>query len=188
MDWQLLSYVFGLIFIAELPDKTALACVVLGSRFKPWPVFIGAAAAFLAQGVIAVTFGYLLSELPQKILHLGIGALFVLFGILMWFKKDSEEPKNIPDVSSLKVISISFVTIFIAELGDFTQLSTMALAAKFNTPIPILIASTLALWLVAAMAIFSGREAKKYINNPAMKKLASIVFFTAGVIYIFTGF
>lgn len=188
MDWQLVSYIFGLIFIAELPDKTALACLVLGSKYKPWPVFAGAALAFFVQNVIAVACGSLLAQLPQTILHRGVGIAFVIFGLIMFLKKESARIREPAAAPFFKIASISFTTIFMMELGDFTQLATAAFAARFNMPMTVLAASTLALWSVAALAIFSGNETKSYVNNPNIRKLAAAIFVLAGAVFIFTSY
>ena len=72
----LFATVYGVIFFAELPDKTALAALVLATRHRPLPVFLGASLAFTLQSIIAVAAGSLLAQLPSGAVHFGSG-LFV---------------------------------------------------------------------------------------------------------------
>src|SRR3954449_2616115 len=89
----IIATVFGLIFVAELPDKTAVAGLVLGTRY-PWRwVFTGMAAAFLTHVVIAVAAGSLLTLLPRRPVEAVVAALFLLGAVLVWREglEDEEE-------------------------------------------------------------------------------------------------
>ena len=74
--WAHFFSVFGVVFVAELPDKTALAALVLATRHRPLPVLVGAGVALTIQSVVAVAAGHLLSLLPPRPVHLFAGALF----------------------------------------------------------------------------------------------------------------
>ena len=76
--------VFGVIFVAELPDKTALTTFVMATRHKPLPVFVGAAAALAFQSLAAVLAGALLGKLPAHVVHVGAGSLFMITAGVMW--------------------------------------------------------------------------------------------------------
>src|SRR6202007_753803 len=76
---------------AELPDKTILACLILSSRYRPWVVFAGAAAAFLAQVVVAVAAGGALSRLPHRVVEACAAAAFAVGAVLLWRHKAKEE-------------------------------------------------------------------------------------------------
>ncbi len=80
--FQLLLSVFGVIFVAELPDKTALAALVLATHYEPLPVFLGAGLALTVQSVVAVAAGGLLSTLPTRTVHVGAGVLFLVCAVL----------------------------------------------------------------------------------------------------------
>ena len=88
IDWPLFFSTFGLIFLAELPDKTAFACLLMGARNHPAAVFLGVAAAFAIQSLVAILAGDVISLAPQKWVHLGAGLLFVVFAVLLWREKD----------------------------------------------------------------------------------------------------
>ncbi len=81
MNWDLFRSVFFLIFIAELPGKTAFATLLLASRSRPTPVFIGVALAFTVQTIVAVLFGSLIALLPPNWVHLAAGLMFFWFAL-----------------------------------------------------------------------------------------------------------
>lgn len=158
---------FLIILPAELPDKTVLACLLLGSRFRPGFVFAGAAAAFAVQAALAVTAGGLLGLLPHRPLQVGVAALFVLGAVLLLRQRhtdtDSYMEEHRPRRSFLPVAATSFAVVFVAEFGDLTQILTANLAAKYHQPLPVGIGSALALWVAAGVAILGGRSLLKVI-------------------------
>src|SRR5476651_1526283 len=79
--------------IAELPDKTALATVLLATRGNPWAVFIGVAGAFVIQSVVAVLCGGLIGLAPRQYVRIASGILFLIFAVLMWRRKDEKDEK-----------------------------------------------------------------------------------------------
>jgi putative Ca2+/H+ antiporter (TMEM165/GDT1 family) len=82
---------FGTIFVAELPDKTMLATIVISARFKrPFAVWAGAASALTTQMLIAVVAGRLLELLPERPVRLGVAVLFAVGAIVLW--RSSDEP------------------------------------------------------------------------------------------------
>src|SRR5215831_14839886 len=98
MSPRLFLTVYGIIFIAELPDKTALAALALATRHRALPVFLGAALALAAQSLIAVAAGSLLARLPVHYVRIGAGALFLVCALVMWLRKieDSGEAAREP--------------------------------------------------------------------------------------------
>src|SRR3954468_13096927 len=84
LDPRIFATVFGVIFLAELPDKTAVATLVLATRYRPWPVFAGTALALVLQSLIAVAAGGVLALLPPRPVHIGAGLLFLISAVLMW--------------------------------------------------------------------------------------------------------
>ncbi|MFI5063832.1 MAG: TMEM165/GDT1 family protein, partial [Streptosporangiales bacterium] len=83
LDFAVALTVFAVIFLAELPDKTALASLVLGTRYRPLHVFTGVAAAFTVHVALAITAGSLLALLPHRLLQVLVGALFLLGAVLL---------------------------------------------------------------------------------------------------------
>ena len=185
-SWHLLLTVFGVIFVAELPDKTALAALVLATRHRAAPVFLGTALALTVQSLVAVGAGQLLSLLPARPVHIGAGILFVVSAVVMWRRKsdDDEDAKNAEGAGFWKTLWTVFVVVFIAEWGDLTQLATAALAARYHAPITVFVGSTLALWAVSAIAVFIGNRAGKLLNPNTTKKVAAVLFAGIGALLI----
>jgi Ca2+/H+ antiporter, TMEM165/GDT1 family len=186
-DLTLFLSTFALIFIAELPDKTAIAALVLATRNNPWAVFIGSCLAFLIQSMVAVLFGSLFGLLPPHIIHIGSGLLFLVFAVMMWTRKQEEKEGAQKKLSFGKVVWTSFIVIFIAEWGDLTQLASATLVAKTHQIFTIFLASTLSLWTATAAAILIGHHAKKFINPRLLQTLAAAAFAVVGILLL-TGF
>lgn len=184
MNWELFLTVFSLIFIAELPDKTAMAVLLLATRRHPTPVWIGASIGFAVQSAIAVAFGRVLSRLPAQWVHWGAGLLFIGFGISMWFKKEeSDEAMLVPGSRAAfhKTVWAAFTLIFLMEWGDLTQLATATLAARHHAPITIFVSATVALSCVSALAAYAGHKAKLLINPRLAQRAGAVAFALVGV-------
>src|SRR5215217_9586972 len=126
---SVIAAAFILVLPVELPDKTLFATLVLATRFKPWPVFVGVGAAFGLQVAIAVTAGAPLSLLPEAVVTSVVAVLFLIGSIILWRSASSgpedEELAETPDHPSfLKAAVISFGVLFAAEWGDLSQLAT----------------------------------------------------------------
>ncbi len=182
----LFASTFGLIFLAELPDKTALAIILLGSRQKPFGVFVGVAGAYVVQNLIAVFFGGLIALLPPTLVHTCAGILFLIFAYIVWRHHDEvrEDTRFSPKETFLKTALASFSVIFIAEWGDLTQLATVTLIAKWRDPWTIFLASTLALWLCSALMIWIGRKARKLLHPGLLHRIAALAFTTVGILLL----
>lgn len=180
----LFATVFGFIFVAELPDKTALAALVLATRYRPLPVFLGAALALTLQSVIAVAAGGLFSLLPAKAVHLGAGVLFLVSAVFMWRRKDEENETNKDDgqaVGFFKALWLVFGVVFVAEWGDLTQIATAGFAARYEAPFTIFCAATAALWVVTGIAVFIGNRAGRLLDPQLTQKIAAVLFAAVGV-------
>jgi Ca2+/H+ antiporter, TMEM165/GDT1 family len=175
--------VYGVVFVAELPDKTALAALVLASRNAPVPVFLGTAAALTVQSGVAVAAGQLVSLLPPRTVHLVAGAVFLLSAVVMWLRKsDDEEPgKTAEKPGFWRAVWLAFVVVFIAEWGDLTQIATAALAARYAAPLAVFLGATAALWSVSAIAVFVGHRAGKLLSPTVTQKVAAGLFAVVGV-------
>jgi putative Ca2+/H+ antiporter (TMEM165/GDT1 family) len=188
IDWRIFATVFGVIFVAELPDKTALAALVLATRYRPWPVYLGTALALTVQSLIAIVAGKLLSLLPTRPVHIGAGVLFIVSAVFMWRRNDEDEDEQGGTTSSEptfgRALASTFGVVFIAEWGDLTQLGTAALAARYSKPLTVFLGATLALWAVAGIAVFVGNRAGKLMDPALTKKIAAIVFVLLGIALI----
>jgi putative Ca2+/H+ antiporter (TMEM165/GDT1 family) len=189
MNFAVLGTVFGLIFLAELPDKTALASLVLGTRYRPSYVFAGAAAAFVVHVSLAVALGSLLTLLPHRLLEVVVGAVFLLGAVLLLRGRHGEEDENLAITEGrsptfLRVASTSFLVILVAEFGDLTQLVTANLAARYHDPLTVGLGAVLGLWAVAGLAIAGGRGLLKVIPITVITRIAAAIMAVLAVISI----
>jgi putative Ca2+/H+ antiporter (TMEM165/GDT1 family) len=184
VGYKLFLSVFAVIFVAELPDKTALASLVLATRHRALPVFLGAALALTVQSVIAVAAGGLFSLLPTKVVHIGAGVLFLVSAIFMWRRKEEDEPATKDSgeqAGFFRVLWIVFGVVFVAEWGDLTQIATAGFAARYHAPVTVFCAATAALWAVAGIAVFVGNRAAKLLDPRLTQRIAAVLFAGVGV-------
>ncbi|KOT97419.1 MULTISPECIES: TMEM165/GDT1 family protein [Streptomyces] len=177
------ALVFGVVFLAELPDKTALAGLVLGTRYRASYVFAGVAAAFLLHVVLAVAAGSVLTLLPQQLVHAITGVLFLGGAAVLLMKKDEddEEIRKPRDQSFWKVSGAGFMLILVAEFGDLTQIMTANLAARYDDPLSVGLGAVLALWAVAGLGIVGGKALMKRVPLGLITKIAAVLMLGLGV-------
>jgi putative Ca2+/H+ antiporter (TMEM165/GDT1 family) len=149
------------------------------------PVFVGTALALVVQSLVAVAAGGLLSLLPARPVHIGAGLLFLVSAFFMWRRDDEEEDEAAnasgePE-SFQSAFMKSFVVVFIAEWGDLTQLGTAALAARYRAPATVFLGATVALCLVAGLAVFLGNRLSKLIHPRHTQRVAAVVFVLLGI-------
>lgn len=169
--------VFGVIFLAELPDKTALASLMLGTRYRASYVFAGVAAAFVVHVALAIAAGSLLTLLPHRLVQGVVGLLF-LGGAAMLLLSKGEEAETVrppADQSFWKVAGAGFMLILVAEFGDLTQIMTANLAARYGDPVSVAIGAVLGLWAVGALGIFGGRMLMKKVPLKLITRIAACV-------------
>ncbi|HKV31912.1 MAG TPA: TMEM165/GDT1 family protein [Candidatus Dormibacteraeota bacterium] len=161
--------VFTVIFLLELPDKTALAALLLATRHRPLPILFGAAAAFVVQSAVAVLAGSLFSLLPREPIRIGAGVLFLVMAALLvkrnLRKLEAAEEQSVvhEEARHRRPFVTAFTVVFIAEWGDLTQLATAALEARYQQPLVVFVAATLALWAVSAIAVGLGNRLGAWI-------------------------
>jgi putative Ca2+/H+ antiporter (TMEM165/GDT1 family) len=183
---KLFLSVFAVVFVAELPDKTTLTALVLATRHKAFPVFVGAALALAVQSAIAVLAGSLLARLPAQPVRIGAGLVFLASAIVMWRRRD-EPPPTAPEEAAggaTRAAWMAFLMVLIAELGDLTQLATAGFAARGGQPLIVFAASASALWTVSALAIFVGNRAGRLLDARLTHKIAAVLFAAVGVALI----
>ncbi len=165
------------IFLAELGDKTQLVCMTLAARYRGLPVFVGATLSFAVLNLLAVVFGAALTNwLPEKALVIGVALLFAAFGINALRAANGEEGKDDVFTKDGHSILISaFLMIFLAELGDKTQVAVAGLAAA-APPVPVWVGSTLGLGLSTALAVVVGEKLLQRISLKVVHKISGIFF------------
>jgi putative Ca2+/H+ antiporter (TMEM165/GDT1 family) len=172
--------VFPVIFIGELPDKTMFASLVLSSRGRPGAVWVGAATAFLAHVLIAVTIGVaLFHALPHQALEIVVAAMFAAgAAYAFWDARGHEDETALVnrEVSSHRQMIVSaFLVIFIAEWGDLTQILTANLAARYHNALSVAVGAVAALWAVAAIAVVAGTGLLRFMSVRVLRVLTGVV-------------
>ncbi|MEV7183351.1 TMEM165/GDT1 family protein [Kitasatospora sp. NPDC093102] len=189
MSLTVAALTFGIIFLAELPDKTALASLVLGTKYRASYVFAGIAAAFALQVGLALAAGHLLSLLPHRWVEGVTGVLFLVGAGMLLFHggEDGDEhaAKEPSSNSFWKVAGASFVVVAVAEFGDLTQIMTANLAAKYADPLAVGLGSWLALCAVGGIAIVGGQKLLKYVPMKLIIRVAATIMVVLAGISIF---
>jgi putative Ca2+/H+ antiporter (TMEM165/GDT1 family) len=179
---------FGLIFVAELPDKTALASLVLATQYPLRQVIFGAWLAFLVQTLVAVAAGSLVQLLPSQPVRLASGVGFLIFAVIAARRdldeEEREEEKAVAVTASRPPWLACFLVVFAAEWGDITQLATAAMVAHTGQPIPVGVGAVMALWLVTILAAVAGARLGQYMPPRIVKWVSVILFATVGVLVI----
>ncbi|MBE8475666.1 TMEM165/GDT1 family protein [Streptomyces justiciae] len=183
ISFTVTAVVFGVVFLAELPDKTALAGLVLGTRYRASYVFAGVAAAFALHVALAVAAGSVLTLLPQQIVHAITGVLFLGGAAVLLRNKDEddEEIRKPENQSFWKVAGAGFMLILVAEFGDLTQIMTANLAARYDDPLSVGLGAVLALWAVAGLGIVGGKALMKRVPLALITKIAAVLMLGLGV-------
>ncbi len=168
---------FGTVLVAELPDNSGLASLVLGTRYRADGVLAGAAAAFAGHVVLAVTCGSLLGLLPHRIVQIAVAAVFLAGAVLVLRgdKDDDDEVRLKAGAAGFwAVAATSFGVILLAELGDLSDIVIANLAARYHDPVAVGIGSVLALWSVVALAIVGGRGLQRILPLRWIARLAAL--------------
>ena len=185
----LLVTVFAVTFVAELPDKSLFASLVLGTRYRSAHVWLGVAAAFAVHVALAVGAGGLLTLAPKSVIDFVTAGLF-LFGAV-WMVRSASEDENepgpdaarfgAPSPSFLRVFATSFTVVFIGEWGDVTQITTANFVARYHDPLIIGLAALLALWTVSALAVFGGSKLLESVPVRWVRLVGAIALASLGV-------
>ncbi len=152
MSLGVLATVFALILVAELPDKTMIATLVMGSRARPLWVWLGASGAFVVHAAVAVAAGRLLELLPHRVLDAVVAVLFLGGAAYLLLVPEAEEEARGEEAAEVevpgkatKVVATAFGVILVGEIGDLTQLLTVNLVARFHQPLSVFAGASAAL-------------------------------------------
>lgn len=177
---------FGLVFLAELGDKSMLLAVAFALRYRPWPVLGGIAiAAFVMLGLATAVGAALGAALPERAVTIGAGLLFLGFGIwtLLGHDDDDDEGEGLRSTSVLLGVTAAFL---VAEFGDKTMLATLALAGG-QAPVPTWLGAgagmTAASGIAIAVAVLAGRR----LPERLLHLLAAGAFLLFGVLLLVAG-
>lgn len=189
---------FVTIFVAELPDKTMIATVVLSARFRhPRAVWLGAAAALTLQMAIAVAAGHALGLLPDRLVRSAVAVLFAIGAFVLWRSArrtpatDTDPSAELDDgadapprTAASSVAATVFGIVFVAEWGDLTQLTAASLASN-GRAVSVFVGAALAMVSVAAVGTLAGRTLLRVMPEHLLQRVAAVIF--AGLAVVFAG-
>ena len=202
MDWTLLLTSFGLTFVAELGDKTQLAVLAQTCKHRrPWAVFLGASLALAAVTGLGVAGGRALGQLlPPSVLRIGAATSFIVMGILVGreaarLQEDGSEAvatcgcpedqggefaaeRNTGGAWSTFIATLGLL--FVAEMGDKTQLAVLGLTGKHGQPLPVFLGGALALTAVTGLGVIGGEGLCRIVPRRVLLWVSAGAFVVMG--------
>jgi putative Ca2+/H+ antiporter (TMEM165/GDT1 family) len=200
-DWGEILSTFGLVFVAELGDKTQLAVVTQTCRFRrPWAVFLGASVALVVVTALGAAGGRVLYQfVPPLVTRVLSAALFVAMGVLIWWRsrrprfRDDDEVDEAcavtcdPETETLgrrlwdwRAFGSTLSLLFVAELGDKTQLAVLGLTCKQPTAWGVFAGGALALVTVTALGVLGGAQLRKLVPERMLLSVSAVAFVVMG--------
>jgi putative Ca2+/H+ antiporter (TMEM165/GDT1 family) len=171
----------GLVFIAELGDKTQLVALGFGARHRLAPVLTGVAIAYMATNLLSVVVGGLLgATLPTRAIGLGGGVMFLGFAAWTLWKGDEDDDDEGGGTSHGSIVMSVASAMFIAELGDKTMLATATLAAQGN-PVLVWIGATIGIILSGTLGVLLGRVFGARLPERATRIGSAVLFAVFGL-------
>lgn len=173
----------GVVALAEIGDKTQLLAFILAARFKrPLPIIVGILLATLINHGIAGLIGaWITSTVNPELLRWILGISFIGMAIWTLIPDKIEEEESLLG-SKYGVFGATVITFFLAEMGDKTQIATIALAANYGTPLLVVIGTTLGMLIADVPAVFLGAKFANKIPMKLVHALAAAIFAILGML------
>lgn len=172
----------GVVALAEIGDKTQLLAFLLAARFrKPVPIILGIlVATVFNHGLAGAVGAWITHNVSPDILRWVLGASFI--GMAVWtLIPDEIEEEETQIAKRLGVFGATLVTFFLAEMGDKTQIATVALAAHYPDPVMVVMGTTLGMLIADVPAVFIGDKLAKKIPMRLVHSIAAAVFAGLGI-------
>lgn len=173
----------GVVALAEIGDKTQLLAFILAARFKkPMPIILGILVATLANHGLAGALGaWITTTISPEILRWILGLSFL--GMAVWtLIPDKIEEEETKIAQKFGVFGATLVTFFLAEMGDKTQIATVALAAHYAAPLLVVAGTTLGMLIADVPAVFAGDKLAEKIPMKLVHSIAAAIFAVLGVV------
>lgn len=185
MWWESAGISLALIALAEIGDKSQLVCMALAARHgRVRPVLYGAVAAFSILNGAAVLFGTALAAwLPQTWVLAAMAALFAIFGAHSLWHAEKREDDEAEEISGHSLVVTAFLMIFLAELGDKTQIAVAGLAGLYPA-MAVWLGATVALALTSAAGALAGKSVLRRLPVIWLHRLAGALFLTLSALAI----
>lgn len=172
----------GVVALAEIGDKTQLLAFILAARFKkPVPIILGIFVATLVNHALAGALGaWITASISPEILRWVLGASFI--GMAIWTMiPDKIEEEETRVVGRLGVFGATLITFFLAEMGDKTQIATVAMAAHYAQPLMVVAGTTLGMLIADVPAVFVGDKLASKIPMKLVHSIAAAIFALLGL-------
>ncbi|MGZ3159029.1 MAG: TMEM165/GDT1 family protein [Burkholderiaceae bacterium] len=173
----------GVVALAEIGDKTQLLAFILAARFKrPLPIIAGILCATIVNHGLAGALGaWITSVVNPDVMRWVLGLSFI--GMAFWtLIPDNIEEEETQVAQRFGVFGATLITFFLAEMGDKTQLATVALAAHYSAPIMVVIGTTLGMLIADVPAVFVGNKFAEKIPMKLVHTVAAGIFALMGVL------
>ena len=174
----------AIVALAEMGDKTQLLALLLAARFrKPVPILLAILfATLLNHGISAVLGQWITTVLSPVVLLWIVSVGFIAMALWMLVPDELEdETDNINKWQKYGVFGATFVLFFLAEIGDKTQVATVALAARFDSVFWVMIGTTIGMMIANAPAVFVGNKLADKLPIPLIHKIGASIFLIIGV-------
>jgi putative Ca2+/H+ antiporter (TMEM165/GDT1 family) len=178
---------FLLVLVAELADKTQLVTFALVAETgKPVQVYLGVLGGLFTVTALGVLVGSLIGLfVPLTLIQLIAGLVFIILGIYTIYKaRRGDDDEEATTTHGTRVWVRAFILLFLAELGDKTQLAVILLAATTGQLLLVFVAAFLALALVNGIGVFVGDRARKYLSTTTITYVAAAAFIIAGALVL----
>ena len=176
----------GVVALAEIGDKTQLLAFILAARFKkPVPIILGILLATIVNHGLAGALGaWITATVSPEILRWVLGLSFIAMAVWTMIP-DTIEDEETQVARKFGVFGATLITFFLAEMGDKTQLATVALAAHYAQPVLVVIGTTLGMLLADVPAVFIGERLGAKIPMKLVHSVAAAIFAVLGVATLF---
>ncbi len=176
----------GVIALAEIGDKTQLLAFLLATRFKkPVPIIIGITLATLINhGLAGVVGSWITANVDPSVLRWVLGASFIAMAVWTLIP-DKIEDEETQLATKLGVFGATFITFFLAEMGDKTQIATVAMSAHYNDVLMVVAGTTLGMLIADVPAVFAGDKLAEKIPMKLVHRIAAAMFAALGIATLF---
>ena len=171
----------GIVALAEVGDKTQLLSLVLAARYKrPWPIIAAILVATLLNHFLAAALGAWLGHLISgDVLRWVLGVSFI--AMAAWIMVPDKLDGDGPQLKNMSVFTTTLVLFFLAEMGDKTQIATVALAAQYHAVATVVIGTTLGMMIANAPVVLMGEKIAKRLPVKVVHSVAAVIFAVLGV-------
>ena len=182
---QALLICTGVIALAEIGDKTQLLALVLAARYrKPWPIVSGILVATLANHALAGLVGvWLAATIGPTAMRWILGVSFIAMAI--WTLVPDKYEEGSPPPPRLGIFGTTVIAFFLLEMGDKTQIATVALAAQYSSLMAVVAGTTLGMLLANIPAVLIGEAAARRLPLRVVHSVAAAIFLVLGVLVLF---